>query len=293
MRVKDRESRLALLSVVPALVVFAAFVYYPLVETIRYSVTDWNGYSKVYHYVGLHNFIEILTRKDYLIPLGNTIYFAALSIIVGTVVQLALAVILHEKARGSNLAKTIIYIPSVISPIIVGLTWSSFLQYNGLLNKGMRSIGLSRFVVDWLGDPSVVKNTLVLLNTWQFAGVGMVIFLAGLNSIPAHINESSALDGATGFTKFRRITLPLIMPSVTIVMFLGITGALKVFDIPFILTQGGPVNASQMVTMSIYDNAFRFEKFGLSSAMGVVFFLLIAAITLVQLQVTRKKEVEY
>ena len=147
--------------------------------------------------------------------------------------------------------------------------------------------------MDWLGNPEIVKNVLIFINTWQWAGYGMIIFMTGLSSIPPDVYEAAELDAAVGFKKFRHITFPLLMPSVTVNMFIAITGALRLFDLPFVMTSGGPINSSKTISMTIYDNAFLYERFGYSSAIGVIFFIIIATVTVLQLRMTRKREVEY
>lgn len=290
---QQKEFIYAIATIVPALIIFVMFVYYPLFMTLIYSFTDWNGFSKDYNFVGFKNFITVFAERENLVAFWNTIYFAVLSIALGTIIQLTLAVLLHMKIKGSNIMRTLIYLPAVISPLIVGLTWNSFMQYTGIINQFLINLGLENLVVDWLGDVAVVKNSLVFINLWQYTGVGMVIFLAGLGSIPAEVNEAATLDGAVYFRKFRSITLPLIMPFITIVLFIGITGGLRVFELPFIMTNGGPIGASKSVVMAIYENAFGYQRFGVASSIGIVFFLFIAGITLFQLRMTRKRETEY
>ena len=285
--------RNSLLAILPAFIIFIVFVYYPLANTIFYSFTDWNGFSKHFNIVYLNNFIEMFEDDSTYKAFSNTIYLSVITIIIGTLVQLSLALMLDSKTRGDNFFKVIFYIPCIISPIIVGLTWNAFFQYNGIINEFLGRIHMTYLVKDWLGNPHIVKNSLIFINTWQWAGYGMVIFLAGLSSVPKEVYEAAELDGATGFKKFIKITLPLIMPSMTIVMFLGITGALKMFDLPYTLTNGGPMEASTTITMAIYNNAFQDQRFGYASAIGLVFFIFIASITITQLKITRKQEVEY
>lgn len=290
---KRKEWLYAAISVIPALLLFLVFVYYPLVKTFIYALTDWNGYSKTYNWVGFDNFKKVFAEEENRKVFFNTIYFAVFSILFGTIIQLTLAVICHQKFKGNKFAVTLIYIPAVISPIIVSLTWSSLLQYTGLVNHYLEAWGLGGLGKDWLGDPGVVKNSLIFVNLWQYTGMGMIIFLSGMNSIPKEIHEAAEMDSAVRFRKFRSVTLPLLMPFVTMNLMIGITGGLKVFELPFIMTNGGPANASKSVVMSIYENAFQYQRFGVASAIGIVFFLFIAAVTLLQLRLTSKREVEY
>ena len=285
------EKRKSLLVILPALCLFLVFTYIPLLMTLRYSITDWNGYSKSYNYVGLSNFIEIFRDSEVKTALGNTFYFTILSVAIGIVLQLLLAVFLFEKLKGRNVLRAVLYAPCIISPVIVSLTWHNFFQYAGIINEVLGKYGFA--VVDWLGNPNVVKNVLIFINTWQWAGYGMIIFMTGLTNIPTDVYEAAMLDGATGWKKFRYVTWPLLMPSVTVNIFVSITGALRLFDLPFVMTGGGPMNASQTISMTIYDNAFLYERFGYSSAVGMLLFVMVAVITVIQLKITRSREVEY
>lgn len=287
------ENFLHLLVILPALVLFIAFTYYPLISTLRYSFTNWNGFKSTYDIVGFDNFFKLFKDQDVGSSFYNTIYFAIFSILIGLVLQLGLAVLLYGKFKGKKFFRAIFYMPCVISQLVASLTWLGFFQYSGVINETLISLGLSGLVHDWIGDPEIVKNVLIFINTWQWTGYGMVIYLAGLTAIPMDVYESARIDGANNIQQFFKITLPLIMQAITINLFIGITGAMKIFDMPFVLTKGGPIGASKMLSMTIYDNAFLYQRFGYSSAIGVVFFFFIATITVVQIVVTRKREVEY
>lgn len=288
-----KEKICGVFATVPALILFLIFTYIPLLMTLGYSVTDWNGFSKNFNFVGIDNFVQVFKDTEVLQTFGNTLYFTVLVVVIGIVLQLMLAIFLFEKLKGRNVLRAIIYAPCIISPVIVSLTWVNFFQYAGIINEVLSKIGLEGLRVDWLGDVNIVKNVLIFINTWQWAGYGMIIFMTGLSSISQDVYEAGMLDGACGFKKFRYITLPLLMPSVTVNVFISITGALRLFDLPFVMTGGGPINASKTISMTIYDNAFLYERFGYSSAIGVIFFLIIATVTVIQLKITRSREVEY
>ena len=288
-----KEKIYGVFATVPALILFLIFTYIPLLMTLGYSVTDWNGFSKNFNFVGIDNFVQVFKDTEVLQTFGNTLYFTILVVVIGLAIQLMLAIFLFEKLKGRNVLRAIIYAPCIISPVIVSLTWVNFFQYAGIINEVLAKIGLEGLRVDWLGDINIVKNVLIFINTWQWAGYGMIIFMTGLSSISQDVYEAGMLDGACGFKKFRYITLPLLMPSVTVNVFISITGALRLFDLPFVMTGGGPINASKTISMTIYDNAFLYERFGYSSAIGVIFFLIIATVTVIQLKITRSREVEY
>ncbi|WP_214626809.1 carbohydrate ABC transporter permease [Paenibacillus agaridevorans] len=283
----------ALLFVLPALTLFVTFKYYPLSMTMFYSLTNWDGFSRSYQFVGLDNFISVFSDSKVLGAFYNTVYFAVVSILLGTVIQLGLALILVNRIKGAKVFRTVLYMPAVISALIISMTWIAFFQYNGIINQTLKLFGLETLAHNWLAHPIITIHVLIIINIWQWAGYGMIIYITGLQAIPTEINEAAALDGATGWRKLRLITLPLIMPAVTINMFISITGSLRVFELPFVLTGGGPMNSTNTVTMSIYNTAFLSNQFGYASSIGLVFFLFIATITLVQLTVTRRMEVEY
>ncbi|OUS76483.1 hypothetical protein B1748_12460 [Paenibacillus sp. MY03] len=283
----------ALLFVLPALTLFLAFKYYPLSMTMFYSLTNWDGFSRSYQFVGLDNFISVFSDSKVLGAFYNTVYFAIVSILLGTVIQLGLALILVNRIKGAKVFRTVLYMPAVISALIISMTWIAFFQYNGIINQTLKLVGLETLAHNWLAHPVITIHVLIVINIWQWAGYGMIIYITGLQAIPTEINEAAALDGATGWRKLRLITLPLIMPAVTINMFISITGSLRVFELPFVLTGGGPMNTTNTVTMSIYNTAFLSNQFGYASSIGLVFFLFIATITLIQLTVTRRLEVEY
>lgn len=290
---KNPEFLWSVLVTLPALFVFIVFTYYPTFSTFFYSFTDWNGFGKQYNFVGLQNFAMLLKDSDVIKVFGNTLFFALISIFCGTLIQLFLAAMLYDKFRGKNFFRAVFYLPCVISPIIVAQTWRAFFQYSGVINSFLQKLGVpSDALIDWLGNVATVKPALAFINTWQWAGYGMVIFLTGLGNISSEVYEAADLDGATGLSRFFSITLPLLMPAITINLFIGITGALKIFDLPYVLTGGGPMKASKTLSMAIYDNAFSYELFGYASAVGFVFFIFIAIVTLIQLKVTRDKEVE-
>jgi raffinose/stachyose/melibiose transport system permease protein len=283
----------ALLFVLPALTLFLTFKYYPLSMTMFYSLTNWDGFSRSYQFVGLDNFISVFSDSKVLGAFYNTVYFAIVSIVLGTVIQLGLALILVNRIKGAKVFRTVLYMPAVISALIISMTWIAFFQYNGIINQTLKLVGLETLAHNWLAHPIITIHVLIVINIWQWAGYGMIIYITGLQAIPTEINEAAALDGATGWRKLRLITLPLIMPAVTINMFISITGSLRVFELPFVLTGGGPMNTTNTVTMSIYNTAFLSNQFGYASSIGLVFFLFIATITLIQLTVTRRLEVEY
>ncbi len=279
--------------ILPALILFVIFTYYPLIINFFNSFTSWDGISSEKKFVGLANYIDIFQNPTILQALKNTAYFAVVLLAMGLTLQLSSALIVHSKVKGHKFIKTVLYLPVVLSQIVLSYTWIQFLQYTGYVNQVLEIFNMGEYAQNWLMNEDTVKFWLCLIQTLQYVGYGMIFFLTGLNTIPKEIMESASLDGAVGIKKFVHITLPLIMPSITVTLFISITGALNTYAIPFALTGGGPNNASTTLTMQIYNRAMGFRQFGYSSALGIVFFVFIATVTCMQLIITRKKEVEY
>lgn len=279
--------------VAPGLLLFTLFTYYPLILNIYYSLTSWNGRTAEKEFVGLKNYLALFKDSSMIQAIENTVYFAVILIVLGVVLQLGAALVIYNRPRGHSIIKVILYLPAVISPIILSYTWIQFLQYTGYLNQLLEVLKQGEHAQNWLLNVDTVKLWLCVIQTLQYAGYGMIFFLTGLNTIPKDIYEAADLDGARGWKKFRHITLPLIMPSITVTLFISITGALNTYAIPFALTGGGPNDASTTITMQIYKQAFGFSRFGYACAMSIVFFVFIAIVSCTQLLITRKKEVEY
>lgn len=283
----------SVLFILPALTLFLLFTYYPLIQNFVYSLTSWNGVSIEKEFIGIQNFINIFRDKTLVQSIGNTVYLAIALIIMGLFLQFSAALIVFSNVKGSGFIKVVLYLPAVLSPIVLSYTWIQFLQYPGYVNQLLGLLGLEKYQTLWLGNESTVKLMLAVIQSLQYTGYGMIFFLAGLNSIPTDIYEAAELDGSRGFNKLFKITIPLMMPSITVTLFISITGALNSYAIPLALTGGGPNGASTTIAMQIYQRAFGMRQFGYASAIGIVFFVIIAVVTTMQLTFTRKREVEY
>lgn len=281
-----------ILFIIPALVLFTMTVYYPLINSIQYSFTDWDMSSATYNIVGLDNYKHIFDNELILSGMKNTAVFTIYTTFIGNALALGLALILDSRIRAKKFLRAAFYIPCLLSPIVVSAIFSDILQYNGLLNELFRSLNLDIFVNDWFGNEVTAMPMLIVLNAWQWMGYGSVIYLAGLQTIPKEYYEAAAIDGSGKIKSFFKITFPLLMPSVTIMTFMSITGGLKLFDIPYVLTNGGPNSATETMGTVIYTLAFKHQRFGLATAVSVLFFVVIAAISITQVSLTKRKEVQ-
>lgn len=279
------------LFVAPALIPFLVLIVWPFISSLYYSLTRWNGITSPV-FIGLDNFARLFREASFVAALTNTLVFALAGLLLSNVLSLLLALALFRAGKAQAVLRTIFYLPGVVSFVTMAIVWSSIYHYNGPINEILAGLGLDSWTREWLGNFDTVMPALILIMVWGGVGFGVVVFLAGLNSIPTELYEAADLDGAGALAKFRHVTLPLLMSSITIVTFLGLTTSLKIFDLPFLMTNGGPGDSSSTLAMLIYKQAFSYSNYGYASAGGIVLFVLVAAISMLQIRATRGKEVQ-
>ncbi len=276
------------------LVLYIVFFLLPSVLGILYSFTDWNVRSKgEVHFIGLQNYIEILTsNKNYTLGIWNTLKFTVISNIVKLVPALLLAIMLQEGLKGRNWYRTIFYLPSVLPFLIIGLTFTSILNYNnGLLNTTLEALHLDFLKQKWLSDLNMVWKSIYGVDAWRGIGYCMTIFLAGLNAIPKTYYEAASIDGANFFHKLRYVTLPMLLGAITINLVFGLTYGLKVFDIIYVLTNGGPGHTTEVMTTFSYQ-LYATGRYGMSTALNTVLFAITTLIGIFVVRAMSKQEVQ-
>ncbi|MFD4960346.1 carbohydrate ABC transporter permease [Microbacterium sp. NPDC058389] len=275
----------------PALVLVGVFTIVPLINGIGISFTNWNGYSAVRAFVGVDNYERLLSDPNFHTALINTIIYGVGSTIVQQVLGLALALALDRAIRGRGVARAIIYLPVLVSPIVMGTMYYLFFAYNtGGLNDLVVALGGERTA--WLADSGTAVAIIVLVNSLQFVGISMVIYLAGLQSIPVMYLEAARLDGATPWQQFLHVTVPLLQPAFATSIVLNLIGGLKLFDIIQVLTGGGPGYSTNSVSTLISKVYFDNQNAGYASAIGVALFVLIALFTLVLNTMLNRKRID-
>ena len=287
-----REFRASLVSILVPFVVFFGFVYFPQLMNIFLSFTDWNGYSSSFNFVGFANYAKFFRYEPMTSAIGNSFLFTISVTVLGLITQLGMALVLYRGMIGVATFKTIFYLPLLFSWVILSVIWNNLLRFNGIMNTFLNTVGLEFLVHDWFGEIGTSMAVVILVTTWVGFGYGLIIFLAGLMSIPREIVEAAELDGASGFREFRYITLPLIMYSVTIDLFLGIR-TLSTFDLIFLMTRGGPRGSTRTVALAIYEEAFRFDRVGFAAASAILFTCLVGVLAFLQVRATRRLEVQY
>ncbi|OXS75658.1 glycerol-3-phosphate ABC transporter permease [Domibacillus enclensis] len=290
MKKRQRESSLWWMYL-PSVLLVVTFIIYPFLDGIRISFTNWNGFSQTYDYVGLDQYTRMFADPDTWLVVKNTLLYGIGSTILQNIVGLGYALLLNRNLKVRTLTRTIIYLPVIISPLVMGYIWYFFFAFNGgALNDIYLWLGMDP--VNALGSPSLNPYIIVFVNTFQFVGVAMIIYLAGLQSISRDYYEAANIDGASTWQKFKTITLPLLMPSITINMVLNIIGGLKLFDVIVALTNGGPGNASQSMSTFMYNLYFSRQDAGYAATQGVLMALIILVISMAALFYFKRKEVE-
>lgn len=285
------ESAPSILFTLPVIVLLGLLLIYPLIQSLFWSFTDFNGYALDYKFVGLTNYVKVFTQDTLLAGLSFTLLFAIATTALITLFAIPLALLLNKKFFGRNFVRSVFFFPSVPSIALLGLVWGFILNplssgaLNGILHA-LFSIG----PFPWLSDPSLAKVSVILVALWSGTGWHAIIYLAYLQSIPADYYEVAKIDGASARQRFSYITLPLLAPAITISTLLLMTGGLKVYELPFTLTVGGPGTATYTITQAIITGGVSQGRYGLSSALSVVFMIAVAIIVLLQLYFSRRIE---
>lgn len=275
----------------PAVALMIVFVIYPLIQGVHISLTNWNGYSQTYKYVGLQNYRKLFTDVMFHTAFRNTLVYGFGSALIQTGLGLLYALLLQDRFCGRTFARTVIYIPVMVSQLIAGYIWYFMVQYDqGALNDIMLLLGAEP--LDWMAQGARAVVIITLINGVQYVGKTMIIFIAGLNGIPGDYYEAASLDGAGAWQRFRYITLPQLLPALATNIILNLIGGLKLFGIVVSMTGGGPGYASHSLQTLINYTYFENQSAGYSAAIGLFTFVFIMFISVVVRGYIEKKAVE-
>ncbi|RMA46777.1 carbohydrate ABC transporter permease [Bifidobacterium sp. wkB344] len=262
----------------PAVVLLVVFIIYPLISGIELSFTNWDGYNDAKAFIGFDNYKQMWTDANFKQVVVNTFIYGIGSTVVQQVLGLALALLLNAKIKGRTLIRAIIYLPALVAPVVMGIMYYFIFQYQqGALNAMLTAMGFHK--VAWFNNAGFSVAIIVLVNSIQFVGISMIIYLAGLQTMDQEVVEAAEVDGAHGWKKFWNITLPLLAPSFTTSVVLNLIGGLKLYDIVKVLTNGGPGYATNSISTYIGITYFDNQTAGYASAIGVFLFILIAIVT--------------
>lgn len=281
-----------ILFLLPITLIMLVLFIIPVFQTFWLSFRDWNGISAESKFIGFNNYFSLLKSDSIRQTVFNTLELFTLGTILINGIALAAAVALDRKGLiHTSVYKVVYFLPTVLSPVVVALIWRAMYFTDwGVIDTVLKYVGLSSISRVWLGEPGVVMICLIIAYVWYQIGITLVIYLAGLQNIPVELYESAMIDGAGRLQQFVTITLPLLAPAITINVLFVVVNALKTFDFPFALTEGGPEYFSRVVTLQIYFYAFRGIKYGLGTALSVVYTLFILLLSLVLVRILGRRE---
>jgi multiple sugar transport system permease protein len=280
-----RQALAGYLFVAPALAILFVFTLLPVLCALYLSFTNYDVFTKM-DWVGLRNYADILDDELFRTALWNTFVYTAASVPISMALGLGLAMLLNRQLRGLGFYRTAFYVPVVTSMVAISMIWIQlFDPLYGVVSNALEGIGIRG--VDWLGDPNLAMPSVIAVSVWKTIGWNMLIYLAGLQGIPEYLKEAAAIDGANRWQTFWKIIVPLLKPTTFFIFVTSLIGAFQVFDIVYVMTGGGPANATLTLVQYIYNNAFKALDMGFAAAASFVLFGIIMAITLVSLRSTR------
>lgn len=279
------------LFVVPILFFLILIELLPFVKGFLYSLTDWDGYATTYNFVGLQNYINALkSGSPFWKYFKLTIRFVVVIVPITNVISIALAAVLSsQKLRTTTFARVSLFTPHVISVTVIAFLWQfMFTTVSGSLAD---TTGLKFLDLNWFSDPKLAFWSVCIVSIWSSVGFNMIIYIAGLQTVDDSILEAARIDGASTLQQFFRIKLPMIMSSVTVCLFLSLANAFKMFDLPYFLTHGGPGGSTTTIALSVYNEAYSQQRYGVSTTYSILLFIIILIVTLLQTTLTERKEV--
>lgn len=277
--------------IIPAFILYTILYIIPTVAGMIISFTDWNITRSGLHFTGLQNYINIFQSKGgpYLASLSHTFEFTIITVILKTLIGLGLALLLNKGLKSRFVFRTVFFLPYALAPLIIGISFVSVLKPNGPLNTLLSGIGLEGLTHSWLTEAETALGSTMAVEIWRMAGWNMMILLAGLQMIPEEYYEAASIDGAGAWIKFKKITLPFLRPSLTTVVVLNTIHGLRVFDIIYSLTGGGPGGLTEVINTQVFKE-FGLGRYGMANALNVIIFLITVTIALGMQRLLRGKE---
>lgn len=279
---KKSERKAAYIFIIPAVVLLAAFLLYPALQTVRYAFTDYNIMRPDrIKFCGLNNFVELFQDKDFWIAVKNTLHFTVLVVPFQTILALALALLISSRRKGVSIFRAAYFSPQVTSMVVVAILWTVLYNSNpssGLLNALLVKLGMEP--CGFLNDPKTAMNSIIFMSAWQGAGYQMMIFLAGLQGIPKDQYEAASIDGAGRIKSFFYVTLPGLKNVISYVIMITVIQAMKLFTQPYVMTKGGPQNSTRTLVYYVYEQGFQKRNFGYACAVAAVFFVIVISLSI-------------
>ncbi|WP_029068221.1 carbohydrate ABC transporter permease [Jonesia quinghaiensis] len=286
-----RQAIEAAIFIAPALLLFGFFVVWPMVKAVQFSLYRWKGFGPLVDFVGLRNYISVLTNEVFQDALVHNLIIIVASIAIQLPLGLMIALLLNRRMWGRGILRTIVFVPYVLAEVIVGVVWFQLLQPNyGAIDVMLDAIGLQGPEQGFLGTPQYALATVMVVLTWKYLGFAVILFLAGLQGVPEELNEAAQIDGASWWQTQRKITIPLLGPTLRTWAFLSMVGSLQLFDMVWILTKGGPANSTTTMVTFLITEGTRRSNFGIASAASVVLFIIALALALTYQRIVLRRD---
>lgn len=276
----------------PALVIYLLFVMVPVGLAGYYGFFKWNGIGPLTDFVGLDNYVRALSDPVFIGAIGHNFFFVIASLLVQAPIAIGIALLLNRPMRGRSFFRVLVFVPYVLSEVIAGVAWLLLLQPSGPFDALLKALGLGDAVQLWLGDPTVVLWTMLAVICWKYVGFAIILFLAGLQGVPEELAEAAQIDGASWWQTQRNITIPLLGPTIRIWAFLSIIGSLQLFDLVWIMTGGGPANATSTMATYMINFGFTRSQYGYGSAVAVILFIISFVIAIVYQRYVLRRDTE-
>ena len=259
----------------PALILFGLFVVWPMIRAVEFSLFRWKGFGPLVDFVGLRNYVSVLSNDVFMGALSHNLFIVVASIVIQLPLGIALALLLNRKLKGQGLLRTIVFVPYVLAEVVAGVVWYQLLQPRyGVIDTWLAALGIQGPPNGFLGTPEYALPTVMVVLTWKYLGFAVILFLAGLQGIPEELQEAAAIDGASWWKTQWNITIPLLGPTLRTWGFLSMVGSLQLFDMVWILTKGGPANATTTMATFLINEGTKRSNYGIAGAASVILFVV-------------------
>lgn len=286
-----KKNKISIGFIAPAFVVYTVLLVIPILMAFYFSLNKWNGFNEM-EFIGLKNYVNAFQDARLGNAVVNTLIISVVVVITVNVLGLLLAIMVNKASAKSNFFRTVFFIPFVLSTVAISFVWKSILSYNGVLNGILTAIGGSELLGNWLGSRGSAIVCIILVEIWRTLGYHMMLYLAALQTVPQELYESCTVDGGSAWDKFRNVTLPLIIPGMSVSFLMSIINELRMYDVVKIMTDGGPGYDTETIVYNIVSQGFQNNMVGYSSAISVVLFIAIGAISIFLMNYMNKKGVE-
>ncbi len=285
-----RLGKIGFIFSLPAILFFVLFISIPVFFTIFLSFAGWKGFDlSQIRLVGFQNYRDVIYDKIFWMSFFHTVIFVMLTTVFLNLFGFIGAMIIDTRIQGTRFLKNAIFLPVLLSPIIIGIMWSRMLDAFGIVNKFLQAMHATKLPILFLGSPDLALYTIIIATIWQFTGYDMLLYYAGLQGVPNELVEAAKIDGASGFKIVMNVIIPVLSPVVTITMLLNIIGGFKIFDIVYVMTAGGPNHHSEVLATYLFMQAFRFNNMGFASVIAIVIVFLSLAASLIRMKITRQE----